>query len=149
MAKNIYTPASGWKRIEDQPRDIETNIKIEDRAPATVFAEEAPEPEFDISKLPFESIKNNHIIVLIDKYRRPKGRRVILSEKEQRASTKGRVVAIADDITDIKVGDKVLYSQFGGYLLAFEGLPLMRTLSYEEILSTLKKDAPEIIQEGN
>jgi chaperonin GroES len=100
--------------------------------------------EFDS---PFERLLSSHIAVVIDKF--VYSGKIIIPDNAQRRPTKGRVVAIADNITDIKVGDYVLYSQFAGYLLIFGGLPAMRMLGYEEILGILKKNSPELVAEGS
>jgi co-chaperonin GroES (HSP10) len=86
--------------------------------------------------------------VTIDRYKKPKDSRIVRPKSSQNNSTKGTVVAIADNITDIQVGDKILYSQFAGYLLVFEGFPFLRTLGREEVLAILKNDAPDLIIGG-
>lgn len=97
-------------------------------------------------KHPFKKVLNGHIIIRIDEFRYTGN--LIIPEVAKRKPTKGRVIAVADDITDIVVGDCVLYSQFAGYLLSFEGMPLMRTLGYSEVLAILEENAPEMSAEG-
>lgn len=143
MTKRVFTPATGWTVIEDAPARTDGSLK----APASVM-EEAPEPQIDMTQLPFKRVLNNHLIIHIDPYMRPKGQKTHVPDSAKRASTKGRVIAIAKDITDIEVGDKVLYSQYAGYLLRFEGFPLMRVIAYTEVLSVLNDDSPEISMEG-
>ncbi len=99
-------------------------------------------------KLPFKRMLNSHLVIRLDEFRRPPGSRIVIPEKYQKSSTKGNVVAIADDITDIKLGDKVLISQFAGYLLAFDGLPLLRVVGYTEVLGILHGDSPDLSSEG-
>ena len=96
---------------------------------------------------PFERVLNSHLAVVIDGFQY--SGKVIIPETAKRKPTKGRVVALADNITDIKVGDRVLYSQFAGYLLIFEGLPQIRMIGYEEVLGILKKNTPELVSEGS
>jgi chaperonin GroES len=96
---------------------------------------------------PFERLLNSHIAVAIDKF--VYSGSIVIPEVAKRRPTKGLVVAVADNVTDIKVGDRVLYSQFAGYLLIFENMPAMRMLGYEEILGILKKDSPELVSEGS
>lgn len=105
------------------------------------IAKEAPE-----TKLPFKRVLNGHLIVQIDEFRY--SGRLVIPEVAKRKPTKGKVLAVADNVTDIAVGDIVLYSQFAGYLLTFAGLPLMRTLGRDEVLAILNDDAPEIVAEG-
>jgi chaperonin GroES len=96
---------------------------------------------------PFERLLSSHIAVVVDKF--VYGGRLIIPEIAKRLPTKGRVVAVADNITDIKVGDTILYSQFAGYALIFDGMPKMRMLGYEEVLGILKKNAPELVGESS
>jgi co-chaperonin GroES (HSP10) len=100
----------------------------------------------EVATLPFKRVMNQHIIVRIDDFKYTG--RLIVPEVAKRQPTKGVVVAVADDITDITTGDKVLYSQFAGYLLRFEGHPLFRVLGYSEILAILVDDSPEVVSEG-
>ena len=96
-------------------------------------------------KWPFKRVLNGHIIVQIDSFER-KGS-IIVPDSAKRKPTTGHVVAIASDITDIKVGERILYSQYAGYLLKFEGLPYGRMLSYTEVIGVLNEDAPELLEE--
>lgn len=103
-------------------------------------------PEEELKRLPFERILNGRVVVVIHppKYEGA----LMVPDSAERAPTKGTIVAKADDITDLEVGQHILYSQFAGYLLRFGGNPLMRIMGRDEILSVLKKDAPEISMEG-
>ncbi len=103
-------------------------------------------PNDEVFDHPFERLLNNHLAVAIDKF--VYSGRLVIPDNAKRMPTKGIVVAVADNINDIQVGDRVLYSQFAGYLLVFEGMPAMRMLGYEEVLSILKKNAPELVKEG-
>lgn len=96
---------------------------------------------------PFERLLNGHIAVVIDGFHY--SGKLVIPEVAKRKPTKGRVIAVADNILDVKVGDRVLYSQFAGYLLVFEGLPQMRMIGYEEVLGILKKDTPDLVAEGS
>jgi co-chaperonin GroES (HSP10) len=98
------------------------------------------------TKLPFKRVLNDHLIVQIDEFRY--SGRIHIPDTAKRSPTKGIVVAVADNIKDIEVGDKILYSQFAGYLLKFEDTHLMRVLGYSEVLAILHEDAPEIVTEG-
>jgi co-chaperonin GroES (HSP10) len=75
--------------------------------------------------------------------------KLVIPDMAKRKPTKGRIVAIADNITDLQIGDRILYSQFAGYALVFENLPVMRVIGYEEVLGILKKDAPDLVLEGS
>jgi co-chaperonin GroES (HSP10) len=103
-------------------------------------------PVEDSFELPFERMLNDHIAVVIDSFHY--SGKLVIPENAKRQPTKGRVVAVADNIGDIQVGDRILYSQFAGYMLAFEGLPRMRILGYSEVLSILKRETPDILSEG-
>ena len=94
----------------------------------------------------FKRMLNGHLIIHIDafKYRG----RIIIPEKAKHKPTKGLVVSKASDITDIEVGDRVVISQFAGYLLKFEGTPMARCISYSEVLGIVDQSAPEIEEEG-
>jgi co-chaperonin GroES (HSP10) len=98
------------------------------------------------AKLPFKRVMNGHLIVQIDDFAY-RGR-IVIPDTAKRKPTKGVVAAVADNITDVKVGEKILYSQFAGYLLKFNDLPLYRCIGYDEILAILEDDAPEIEAEG-
>lgn len=98
------------------------------------------------TKWPFKRMLSSHLAVRIDDFKY--SGRLVIPEVAKHLPTKGIVVAIADDITDIKINDKILYSQFAGYLLRFEDVPLLRILSYSEVLAILNDDAPELSKEG-
>jgi co-chaperonin GroES (HSP10) len=89
---------------------------------------------------------NDHILVHIDNFQY-KGR-IIIPEKAKHKPTKGLIVAKADNIVDLNVGDRVVISQFAGYLIKFENTPAARVISYSEILFVVDQDAPEIESEG-
>ena len=92
---------------------------------------------------------NDHIFVRIDNFHY-KGT-IIIPDKNKRSPTKGLVVAVAKSVEDaygIHVGDRVLFSQFAGYLLKFEDTPVCRCLGFSELLSKLRKDAPILSVEG-
>lgn len=91
-------------------------------------------------------VLNNHVFVKIDNFQY-KGS-IIIPENAKRQPTKGIVVGVSADIIDIVVGDRVLYSQFAGYLLKFGETPLCRCLGYTEILGILESDAPILTVEG-
>jgi len=106
----------------------------------------SPIIEETTTKWPFKRILNDHLIVQIDEFKY--SGRIVVPDSAKRKPTKGIVVAIADNIKDIEIGDKVLFSQFAGYLLKFEDTPLLRCLGYSEVLSILNDDAPAIESEG-
>jgi chaperonin GroES len=99
-----------------------------------------------MTKWPFKRVLNDHLIVQIDEFKY--SGRIVVPETAKRKPTKGVVVAIADNIKDIAIDDKVLFSQFAGYLLKFEDTPLLRCLGYSEVLAILNPDSPEIESEG-
>jgi len=97
-------------------------------------------------KWPFKRVMNRHLILQIDSFQYT-GKLVIPDAAKRKPQT-GHVVALADDIDDIQLGDKVLYSQFAGYALKFQGTPFCRCIGYDEILAVLNEDSPEIETEG-
>lgn len=142
MTKRIFK--NGKWTVEEDPI-AKTDGRID--APVAMLHEEQ-EPPLDMSQLPFKKILNNKLVIHIDPYTRPKGQRVHAPDVAKRSPTKGTVVAIAQGILDIEVGDKILYSQYAGYLLRFAGLPLFRVIGYEEVISVLNENTPEISMEG-
>lgn len=143
MTKRVYTTEKGWRVVE--PEVSETHLPdISTRAPAAAFIDTDSEPTN--FKLPFKKVLNNHLIIKIDKFKYVG--RVKVPQGSQGKPTTGTVVAIADGNEDIVVGDKILYSQFAGYLLKFAGLPLLRCIGRDEVLSTLNDDSPDIETEG-
>jgi len=99
-----------------------------------------------MTKWPFKRMLNGHLAVVIDEFKY-KGS-IVIPEVSKKKPTKGRVISVADDIGDIKIGDKILYSQFSGYLLVFDDLPIIRVLGYSEVLAILNEDSPEVLSEG-
>ncbi len=99
------------------------------------------------TKWPFKRMMNGHLAVVIDEFKYVG--KIVVPETAKRKPTKGRVIAVADDITDIKIGDKILYSQFAGYFLVFDDLPVIRVLGATEVLAILNEDAPEVSGEGS
>jgi co-chaperonin GroES (HSP10) len=89
---------------------------------------------------------NEHVFIHIDNFQY-KGK-IIIPEKNKRSPTKGVIVAVGDNIKDLVPGDRVLYSQFAGYLLKFEDVPVCRCLGYSELLAKLRSDAPVLSVEG-
>jgi chaperonin GroES len=96
---------------------------------------------------PFARIMNGHIVIAVDGFHY--SGRLTIPEVAKRKPTKGKVIAVADNITDVKIGDRILYSQFAGYALGFEGLPIMRIIGYEEVLAILKEKTPDLVSEGS
>jgi co-chaperonin GroES (HSP10) len=89
---------------------------------------------------------NDHLFIKIDNFQYTG--KIVIPEQNKRMPTKGLVVAVASSITNIKVGDRVLYSQFAGYLLKFGDVPVCRCLGYSELLGRLRPDAPILTVEG-
>jgi co-chaperonin GroES (HSP10) len=113
---------------------------------AKQLLEREPTVEAPVKSHPFKRVLNDHLIVQIDTFKYTG--RIIVPETAKRKPTKGVVIALAKNITDIEVGDKILYSQFAGYLLKFGDMPTFRCIGYAEVLAVLDNDAPEIEAEG-
>ena len=97
-------------------------------------------------KWPFKRVLNNHLIVQISEFQY-RGK-LIVPDSAKRKPTTGIVVAKAEDIVDIELGEKVLFSQYAGYLLKFQDIPMCRVISYSEVIAPLNADAPELESEG-
>jgi co-chaperonin GroES (HSP10) len=97
-------------------------------------------------KWPFKRVLNNHVIVQINDYAYTG--RIAIPDSAKRKPTTGVIVALADDITDLEVGERVLFSQYAGYLLKFKDLPLCRVLSYNEVICPLHSDTPDLESES-
>jgi co-chaperonin GroES (HSP10) len=113
---------------------------------AKALLEREAKPEDTVKTHPFKRVLNDHLIVQIDTFKYTG--RIIVPETAKRKPTKGVVIAVAANVTDIAVGDKILYSQFAGYLLKFGDMPMFRCIGYSEVLAILNDDAPEIEAEG-
>lgn len=133
------------RRKFDGTDPIESEVPAVLRAPASLEVEDEDVP--DPVRWPFKRILNGHIMVKIDKFKY--GGRIKIPRQAQNKPTKGRVIGIAENVTDIEVGDKILYSQFAGYLLEFSGIPKTRCIGRDEVLAILWDDAPDVIQEGS
>ena len=97
-----------------------------------------------------EEVLNSHVLVKIDSFRY--GGKVIIPEENKRQPTKGIIVGISKDLEEtmnLHIGDRILYSQFAGYLLKFDKTPIARCLGGNEILMKLKRDSPIITVEGS
>src|SRR5258707_3607114 len=115
--------------------------------PASLSVEEIQEKDAEIIKkfTFFKKMLNGHLVIHIDQFKYTG--RIIIPEKAKHKPTKGLVVSLASDITDIAVGDRVIISQFAGYLLKFEGTPSCRCVGYSEVLGIVEPNAPEIEEE--
>lgn len=145
MSRQVFTPEKGWHKADSEPLvDSLPNAVAPNLAPAAAFVDTDSEPvNF---KLPFKRVLNGHIVVKIDRFKY-KGR-VGIPDNAKRKPTTGSVVGVASDVTDVEMGDKILYSQFAGYLLKFQGLPLLRCIGRDEVLAVLFDDSPEVESEG-
>jgi co-chaperonin GroES (HSP10) len=137
------------RRHRDKTYDEEKAKALnENLTPASLIVEEKqPSDEEIIKKYSFvRRMLNSHLLIHLDafKYRG----RIIIPEKQKHRPTKGLVVKVADDIADIKVGDRVVISQYAGFLLKFENTPVARTISYSEVIFIIDQNAPNIEEEG-
>lgn len=66
--------------------------------------------------------------------------RVVIPENVKRRPTVGVVEAVGANITNVAVGDRVVYAQFSGTLIQFRGLPAYRVLVEEEVLLKVSGD---------
>ena len=97
-----------------------------------------------------EEVLNSHVLVKIDAFRY--GGAIVIPDEHKRQPTKGIIVAISKDLEEtmnLHIGDRILYSQFAGYLLKFDKTPIARCLGGNEILMKLKRDSPIITVEGS
>ena len=103
---------------------------------------------FDSSKVkwPFKRVLNQHLIVQINAFKYTG--KIIVPETAKRKPTTGIVVGKAADVTDIEVGDTILFSQFAGTLLKFADVPLCRVIGYAEVIAILTENSPELESES-
>jgi co-chaperonin GroES (HSP10) len=63
--------------------------------------------------------------------------RILIPEKAQRRPTVGKIIAIASDITEWEIGEKIVYGLYSGTVINFKGQPAFRILNRDEILATV------------
>ena len=64
--------------------------------------------------------------------------KIIIPEKAQRRPTVGEVIAVASDITEWQIGDKLVYGLYSGTVINFKGQPAFRILGRDEILAVVE-----------
>jgi co-chaperonin GroES (HSP10) len=69
--------------------------------------------------------------------------RIVIPEKAQRRPTVGKIIAVAPDITEWAVGEKIVYGLYSGTVINFKNQPAFRILGRDEILATVTGD-PEL-----
>jgi co-chaperonin GroES (HSP10) len=133
--------------VTDKRRSISED-NYYDKAPASLVTEERHLTDEEIiKKYSFaKRMLNSHLLIHIDSFGY-KGR-IIIPDKQKHRPTKGLVVNVASDITDIHVGDRIVMSQFAGYLIKFENVPAARVISYSEVLFVVDQNSPDIESEG-
>lgn len=90
----------------------------------------------------FKKILSGHVVVEISDFKY-KGR-LVIPDVAQRKPSMGHVIAKADDVEEINVGDKVLYSAFAGYPLQFQQETIMRVMQASEVIAIMAEDSPEL-----
>jgi co-chaperonin GroES (HSP10) len=95
-------------------------------------------PKFAIPETPFTEMTSGHICVIAEGFKYQG--LIEIPKSAQRNSTAGFVVDAAKD-SKYKRGDKILYSQFAGYMFFFKGAAGMRVMNETEVLGYLKQDA--------
>jgi len=110
-----------WRAVAEKISKLESGMKAEDV---------------------FKKILNDHIVVEIADFRYQG--LIAIPESAKRSPTKGKVIAKADNVEEVELGDIVLYSQFAGYPLQFQGKTLMRVIGTSEVIAILNEAAPEI-----
>jgi chaperonin GroES len=70
--------------------------------------------------------------------------RLVIPENAKRRPTTGRVMKIGEGVTGVKVGERVVYTQFGGTLIEFRNAPAYRILSPDEVLGEITKSDAEL-----
>jgi chaperonin GroES len=74
------------------------------------------------------------IIVHIDRFEY-KGT-IVIPETAKRKPTVGKVIAIGEGVTQVKIGDSVVYGLYSGTALKFKDVPYARVLTEDEIYCT-------------
>jgi hypothetical protein len=98
--------------------------------------DEQPVPE-SLPESPFSKMAQGKMCVQAEGFKY-KGR-IIIPKSAERNSTAGRVVDSYPGC-DYKRGERVLYSQFAGYLFNFKGASGMRVMGEEEVLGRLNEE---------
>lgn len=97
---------------------------------------EAPREEV-LPESPFTEMSSGHVCVQAEGFKY--SGRLAIPESAKRNSTAGRIVDASPD-SKYNRGDRILYSQFAGYLFNFKGATGMRVMGESEILGRLKED---------
>jgi co-chaperonin GroES (HSP10) len=90
----------------------------------------------------FKKVLNNHVVIEVDEFKYDG--RIVIPETAKRSPTKGRVIAKDENVTSVELGDTVLYSQFAGYPIQFQGVTKLRIVGESEILAVLHPDSPKL-----
>lgn len=102
-----------------------------------------PAPSF---KLPFKRMSPGHMLVQMEKFKQTG--RIIIPQTAQRPSTAVQVLMTGPECNNAIVGDRILISQFAGYLFVFPNMPHLRVIGDNEVLGVLEPDADVPETEG-
>lgn len=105
----------------------------------------------DITTLPPKTKKINisacrgRIIVREDEFKYEG--RIVIPDKAKRRSTTGRVIAVGADVTDFKIGDRIVYAQYSGTGMELRGHEniMFRALGTDEPCAIIGDDE-ELLQ---
>lgn len=97
-------------------------------------------------KLPFKRMTGSHVLVEMEEFEY-KGR-LVIPQTSQKPSTAVRVLQKGFDVTNVEIGDRILISQFAGYMFVFPNMGKLRIISDNEVLGVLNEDAETPEGEG-
>lgn len=90
------------------------------------------EPKCPLKPLP------DRIIVRIDGFHY--SGRLVIPDTAKRLPTTGHVIAIGSSVTQVSVGDRVVFPLYSGTLIKFKNFPKYRVLTEPEILALVDTD---------
>lgn len=90
----------------------------------------------------------SRILVKIDKFKYTG--KLIIPDNAQRLPTVGVVYAIGKAVTQVSIGDKVVFGLYSGTVLKFQNTPYYRVLTEDEIFCKKNEDfeVGELVEEG-
>lgn len=94
------------------------------------------------------AMMRGRILVKIDNFKYTG--RLIVPDTAQRKPTAGVVYAIGEGVTQVELGDNVVFGLYSGTVLKFQNTPYYRVLTEDEILckKNLDFEVGELVEEG-
>lgn len=133
--------------MEEIPEEVKEPSEGDTYYTTTIIEEEKEAPPWNEVDWPFEQMFGDQILVQVSGFKY--NGRIFIPPKQRNSPTKGVVVMVGPLVDDVKPGELILYSQFAGYLLTFDGIPKCRVMARSELLGRLKPEAPALLSEGS